>query len=524
MMNNNKKITALIIWILLISTVITSCRSAIPGETTESLGLADSYIGESNGFSTESVTGPAVESTTEKERLNSDTILKYTLSFTPASADSVACTVMLNKKIRDGIGASLQTSGNKTIDAEYKIIIGDAASAKEASLGYDDFRILATENNIYIDGGSKYALFNAADKLYNNIIGNTLYEELNYTYTAPGREQYINDCTDLVMHWNYALTVPDWMVSWDGKLSRLCDASDNHVFTISHRGDFTYYPENSIESYISVYKMGGDAVEIDVQVTSDGQLILMHDSTLERMTDYLSYAGKTVDGIKFPNSANVRDWTLEELSYLHLKEGAGGSGAAITPYMIPTLEETLTFCKNRLFIVLDKPENWRYVKLDSIMVNSAANYIYPLMEKTNNYTSVLISYGTLNTDAARTLSANQALEIQKYIMDNSGQKCYMYLRGWTTRSTADPYANTFEKGSLTNSAILVNGEFDSGNPTKIAAIKALAAKYKNTKFGGWTLTDTSDNATVWKLMYDTGIRVIMSNDIVSLIKFAAEIK
>jgi hypothetical protein len=109
-------------------------------------------------------------------------------------------------------------------------------------------------------------------------------------------------------------------------------------------------------------------------------------------------------------------------------------------------------------------------------------------------------------------------------MDKSGEKCYMYLRGWTTRGTAAPYAGTLEKKSLTNSAILVNGEFDPGSAEKIYAIKALATQYKNTKLGGWTLTVATDNAAVWGKMYDTGIRIIMSNDIVSLIKYASEIK
>ena len=61
-----------------------------------------------------------------------------------------------------------------------------------------------------------------------------------------------------------------------------CDYSS--VIVASHRGDWRNFPENSLEAIDNAIKMGVDIVELDVQRTKDGQLILMHDATLNRTT------------------------------------------------------------------------------------------------------------------------------------------------------------------------------------------------------------------------------------------------
>ena len=97
----------------------------------------------------------------------------------------------------------------------------------------------------------------------------------------------------------------------------------------------------------------------------------------------------------------------------------------------------------------------------------------------------------------------------------------MFLRGWTTRETAEPYAAALEKGSLTNSAILVNGAYE---PAKASMLKDLCKKYPKTLFAGWTIDDIMDNNTYWKEIYTVGIRSIMTNNIMGLVQFAAGLK
>ncbi len=61
-----------------------------------------------------------------------------------------------------------------------------------------------------------------------------------------------------------------------------CQVSD--VLIIGHRGSPWEAIENSIESFQAAYMQGADGVEFDVQFTSDGRVIVMHDETLDRTT------------------------------------------------------------------------------------------------------------------------------------------------------------------------------------------------------------------------------------------------
>src|SRR5262249_7804283 len=54
------------------------------------------------------------------------------------------------------------------------------------------------------------------------------------------------------------------------------------VLNIGHRGASGYAPEHTIPSYDLALKLGADYIEQDLQLTSDGVLICMHDTTLDR--------------------------------------------------------------------------------------------------------------------------------------------------------------------------------------------------------------------------------------------------
>src|SRR5512143_162902 len=56
------------------------------------------------------------------------------------------------------------------------------------------------------------------------------------------------------------------------------------VLSIGHRGNSLYAPENTVASFRSALGKA-DMVEMDGQVTSDGVLVVMHDSTVNRTTD-----------------------------------------------------------------------------------------------------------------------------------------------------------------------------------------------------------------------------------------------
>lgn len=115
----------------------------------------------------------------------------------------------------------------------------------------------------------------------------------------------------------------------------LLNPNNNSVLVVAHRGDWRYAPENSLAAIENVIKMGCDVVEIDIQKTKDGHLILMHDNTLDRTTT---------------GHGKISDQTLDDVKKLKLRNGLG----IHTRHTVPTLEEALLLAKDKIMINLDK--------------------------------------------------------------------------------------------------------------------------------------------------------------------------
>ncbi|MEQ9297822.1 MAG: glycerophosphodiester phosphodiesterase family protein [Cyclobacteriaceae bacterium] len=121
--------------------------------------------------------------------------------------------------------------------------------------------------------------------------------------------------------------------------SQLLDRANARVFVVAHRADWRNAPENSLEAIENAIEMGVDMIEIDVRKTSDGELVVMHDQTIDRTT---SGQGK------------VSDYTLDSLKTLYLRNGQG----RVTRFKIPTLEEALLAAKGQVLVNLDKSYNY----------------------------------------------------------------------------------------------------------------------------------------------------------------------
>src|SRR5688572_32537378 len=55
--------------------------------------------------------------------------------------------------------------------------------------------------------------------------------------------------------------------------------------SVAHRGHSIAYPENTLEAYRKAIELGVEMIECDVNITRDGTLVMMHDSTLDRTTN-----------------------------------------------------------------------------------------------------------------------------------------------------------------------------------------------------------------------------------------------
>jgi len=91
----------------------------------------------------------------------------------------------------------------------------------------------------------------------------------------------------------------------------------SQALVIAHRGASGYLPEHTLEAKSLAYGMGADYIEQDVVMTKDDQLIVLHDLTLEQLTNVQQVypARKRADG-KF----YVVDFTLAELRQLQVSE------------------------------------------------------------------------------------------------------------------------------------------------------------------------------------------------------------
>ncbi len=428
-------------------------------------------------------------------------------------------------RIKQKTEIALQIAAADAQPAAHEFVFGvPSRDATAPQFAYDDIAVYWKEGRLHFAGGSRFSIATAVNWFINEKLPQLADKPLTiaeneriFSSSAPSRDVYLADPTKLPVHWRFTWKPEDAMMQWQTKIDSLYVKNPKRPLVIAHRGDARNYPENSLEGVVSAYQMGMTGVEIDVRFTKDGIAILQHDETLTRMTDFNDLKGK--DGL--PESANVTDWTLEQLRKLHLREGRGGVKAALTPYVIPTLEEILTVAKERLFIILDKHPNWRYVDIEGIQSKALPNYIFPIMQKTGNYTSCLIAFGRLGSSPEKQFTAEQALQVQKYIFEKSGQKPYFLLRGWTNKTkSAQLYAEKLRAESLTNAGVIVNGSFYGERPGIEEATKKLCSSMPDVLFLSWTVNKhPNDNPAGWQRIYDAGIRGFMTDNPLGLLRF-----
>jgi glycerophosphoryl diester phosphodiesterase len=101
------------------------------------------------------------------------------------------------------------------------------------------------------------------------------------------------------------------------------------VLNIAHRGASGRFPENTLKAFGAAIDAGAQMCELDVQLTSDGALVVIHDETVERTTD---------------GRGAVRSMTLEELKRL---DAGVHSGREFKGERIPTLEEVMAISDGR---------------------------------------------------------------------------------------------------------------------------------------------------------------------------------
>ena len=160
----------------------------------------------------------------------------------------------------------------------------------------------------------------------------------------------------------------------------------SRVLTIAHRGARSLAPENTLAAARKAWELGADLWELDVRMTADGELIILHDATLERTCDVRD---------RFPDRrpwlvseftlAEVRSldcgsWFIEQDPLGQIRAGAVSEEEqrAYVGEKLPTLREALEFTRDRDWRVMVEITDIEGEPGDEVIVERAVGRIEEL--------------------------------------------------------------------------------------------------------------------------------------------------
>lgn len=98
------------------------------------------------------------------------------------------------------------------------------------------------------------------------------------------------------------------------------------MLVLAHRGASGYAPENTMEAFKKAIEQGADGFELDVQLTKDGEIVVIHDETIDRTSDGKGW---------------VKDYTFEKLR----KFNFNNHNSKFDHCDIPTMREVFELVK-----------------------------------------------------------------------------------------------------------------------------------------------------------------------------------
>ncbi|MCR4906708.1 MAG: hypothetical protein K6A33_11585 [Clostridiales bacterium] len=163
----------------------------------------------------------------------------------------------------------------------------------------------------------------------------------------------------------------------------------NPISVAGHRGNAKYFPENTMASFRSAVALNPDMIELDVHMSKDGRLVVMHDHKVDR----------TTDGTGF-----LHDLTLDEIRTL---DAGAWKGEEFRGERVPTFEEFLSLMAEHPDIMLnvelkDYPAMW-------------GSFAYESAEKT---IAMMDSFGVTGRSVVNTWSG----ELNEWIAEKYGDR------------------------------------------------------------------------------------------------------
>ena len=205
------------------------------------------------------------------------------------------------------------------------------------------------------------------------------------------------------------------------------------MMIMGHRGAAALEPENTLLSIARAMEIGVDAVEIDVHLTKDEEIVVIHDSTVDRTTN---------------GTGPVSTHTLQELKKLDAGKGE----------TIPTLQEVIDFIGNKAKIVVElKQAGTERGVVELIETNNLVDNVYVIsfwhrLVKTAKEMDSRIKTGVLlvgcPVDACVATQASADALVMRYsfvdrkfveIAHNEGLKVFIW--NIDDRNLLEPYAD-----------------------------------------------------------------------------------
>lgn len=174
----------------------------------------------------------------------------------------------------------------------------------------------------------------------------------------------------------------------------------------AHRGLSSKYPENTLIAFEKALEYQIDGIETDVQLTKDGQLVIIHDEILTRTTGHEGF---------------VKDFTLKELKEMNANNHYEGR------YEIPTLDELLTLLeKHDVIINLElKTSVFEYNGIEKLVYDEIIKHNLKdrIIISSFNHESLLRMKEIDKSVKCGILTADRIVEVEDYI-SRIGVECY----------------------------------------------------------------------------------------------------
>ena len=187
----------------------------------------------------------------------------------------------------------------------------------------------------------------------------------------------------------------------------------------AHRGSSGFAPENTLPAFAIAKALNVDGIELDVQMTKDGELVVIHDETIDRTSD---------------GSGWVKDFTLEELRQFNFNNGKNGFGFVA----IPTLREVYEMFKGTDYVINVELKT-SVIKYDGSEVSVAgADGVLDARGIEEKVHALTIEMGMEKQVIYSSFSHASVLKMQEYVTEE--QTAFLFSDGWlNVVDYAEPY-------------------------------------------------------------------------------------